>query len=226
MCFKRNSLLCIFLIFNQPGENSITDGPLGSERGQFSSAHPVPPQLQLGTHVLREYLLNKRGAIFTNEHLLSKASTGPRESRIRGQDGRPWRCRCGERNKGGNPQELSHWEHSGRHISSPPKCRSVGMLLKCLPKPGSHFWGCPLRFGYIDSGHWVFPSQPHWVQPVKQQSGNTENKLSTPDFIGGIVEIGIGTTAVGFCSRGERLGSTTNTKWRFYSQGQAEWEGW
>lgn len=119
-------------------------------------------------HTLYEYLLSNRGAprLFTRAHLLSKASMWPRESRIRGQDGRRWRCWCGEKYKERNPQELSHLEHTGRNILSPPECRSIGMLVSFL-NARSNFWGCPLTFSQMDSGYLAFPSQIHWVQPVQ-----------------------------------------------------------
>lgn len=139
-------------------------------------------------HRLYEYLRSNRGArrLFTREHLLSKASMWPRESRIRGQDSRRWRCWYGEKYKERNPQELSHLEHIGRNILSPPKCRSIGMLV-CLLNARSNFWGCPLTFCQMDSGYLAFPSQIHWAQPVQQQSGNAEEeKLLLADIIWGI----------------------------------------
>lgn len=77
----------------------------------------------------------------------------------------------------------------------------------------------------MDSGYLVFPSQPQRVQPVKQQSGKTESKLPMADFIWGIIAVGMGTTGMVFCSRGERRDSTPNIKWGFYCPKQAEWEG-
>lgn len=86
---KIHYFVYIFLSFKQPGGNFVTDGLWGSDRWRLSSVHPCTvSQGHLGTHEHHEYLRNKWGAIFINEHLVRKVFMEAGEAGIKGRCGR------------------------------------------------------------------------------------------------------------------------------------------